>query len=988
MKNLHVLKAGVACAAVGLVLCSGQAFAADADTPAASSPASTDTIVVTGTRIVRPNLQATSPLSSVTAEDIKLRGVTDTADILSALPQAYAEQGNHLSISSTGIATVNLRNLGPSRTLVLVNGRRLMPGDPTQPVADLNNIPAALIKRVDVVTGGGSSVYGSDAVAGVVNFIMDTKFTGVQLDLDDSFNWDNNNNRYAQGLINDAFGKGAAPTGSRTDGVERGATLTLGSSLADDKGHIVAFVGYHESHPVTQNSRDYSYCAIDYDPDSQTQSCGGSSTAYPTNLDVTNPADGTKVKVGIDGTKATRSVYNYAAVSYQQRQYQRYTGGVFADYEVNEHFDPYIEFMMTDDQSNAQFGPSGAFGDISLTLPCNGGPGAYTTSNPLIPSGLLNNICQYADGSGNVKFAVKRRNVEGGGRVNDFHHTSYRMVAGLKGKIDDVWSYDLYGQYGHTEYQQVLSNYLSISKTRDALNVGGTAANPVCTSGNAGCVPWDIWNDKVTPAALAYIASNPIFNGSTTEKIVSGSLNGTLDKYGIKTPWAGEGVGIALGAEYRSEGLISAPDSLFSSGDVAGLSANPAPLNVKFTVKEVFGEAHIPLADNQPLIKHLSLDASYRYSDYSTSGSASAYKFGLEYAPASTFTFRTSFNRAVRAPNLLELYSPTGYGLWSGIDPCSGPTPRYSAEQCARTGLPVTQYGKITNGTSAQNDLLTGGNAGLRPEKSNTLSLGFVFQPEGPLKGLALTVDWFKIDILNYINQGLSAPFVIASCATNTGPVASDPYCGKIHRSDSGEFQNGDGSDGIDGYWLNTGKVKVSGIDVSGSYRLNLTGAGRITWDLNGTYMGSYRNFPLPGSSVSYNCAGFYGVTCATPVAKWRHTLRTTWYTPWNVNLSLNWRYFGPVKNDAVNPQPLLQNPGALAATDLHIGAYNYFDLAATWKATQFLTVRAGINNIFDKHPPLIDVSAADGTYANGNTYPGVYDPLGRLVHFSATVKF
>lgn len=981
-QSLTLLKWGTAPVALCVAMIATTATAQEAGAPATSDAAD---IIVTGSRIKRPNLESTSPLSTVTAEEVKLKGTTNIDEVLNSLPQVFAEQGNNLSISSTGIATANMRNLGSSRTLVLINGRRLMPGDPTQLAADLNTVPSALIKRVDVVTGGASSVYGSDAVAGVVNFIMDTKFTGFRLDVNNSFYWDNNNNSYMQGLIADAFGKDKVPKGSVTDGVQRGATLTFGGKLGDDRGHFTAYIGYRESSPVVQASRDYSYCALNVDDSTSPRYCGGSSYSAPTNY--TFKVGEANKTVGGDGTAASKSVYNYAALSYQQRQGTRYTGGVFADYEVSEAFHPYMEFMFTDDQSNAQFGPSGAFG-VPISVPCSGSAGAYTSTNPLVPQAILNAACPAAvDGVATIK--VRRRNVEGGGRINDFHHTAYRMVAGVQGKIDEHWSYDVYGQYGSTIYQQNLGNYLSNQRMTNALTLTGTAANPACASGTAdGCVPWNIWANSPSAAALKYIAVNPIFNGSTKEQIVSGAINGDLGSYGLQSPWTQEGMSIALGAEYRKEGLVSQPDSLFSSGDVAGLSANPAPLNVSFDVKEIFGELHMPIAADQPWAYRLGLDASYRYSHYNLSGNASAYKFGLTYAPIKEVTLRGSYNRAVRAPNLLELYQPEGIGLWSGVDPCAGTTPKLTQAQCARTGMTAAQYGNVDFGTAAQYDANVGGNPNLKPEKSDTMSLGMVVVPGNVLRGFSLTVDWFNIRVNNYIQPGLSASFVITQCALNTGPVASDPLCQLIHRSDGGDFANGDGTSGVDQYWRNTGKLQVRGIDFSAAYSTEIGSMGSLNFDFNGTLMNQFKSTPIPGSTQNYDCVGYYGAVCNQPMPKWRHNWRTSWKTPVGVLASLNWRYIGPVTNDAINANPILQHPSTVAPEDLHFGAASYFDLALTYDLTKNLTLRGGINNIFDKRPPLVTTSAADGVFANGNTYPGIYDPLGRLVHVSATVKF
>jgi outer membrane receptor protein involved in Fe transport len=302
--------------------------------------------------------------------------------------------------------------------------------------------------------------------------------------------------------------------------------------------------------------------------------------------------------------------------------------------------------------------------------------------------------------------------------------------------------------------------------------------------------------------------------------------------------------------------------------------------------------------------------------------------------------------------------------------------------------MTAAQYGNVDFGTAAQYDSNVGGNINLKPEKSDTLSIGAVIVPGDMLRGFSLTVDWFNITVKNYLAPGLSASFVIAQCGLNTGPVATDPLCQMIHRSSGGDFQNGDGTSGVDQFWLNTGKLKVQGIDFSAAYSTEIGSMGKLSFDLNGTLMDKFTSNPIPGSSQSYNCVGYFGAVCTVPVAKWRHTLRTNWKTPIGVMASLNWRYNGAVKNDADHVNPILEHKSVVAPEDLHIGAYSYFDLALTWDATKFLTLRGGINNLFDKRPPIISTAAADAVYSNGNTYPGIYDPLGRLVHMSATVKF
>ncbi|HSQ98514.1 MAG TPA: TonB-dependent receptor plug domain-containing protein, partial [Sphingomicrobium sp.] len=462
-------------------------------------------IIVTGSRIPQPNLESAAPVSVVTNQDVKLSGTSRVEDVLSQLPSAAVTQSSGFSNGATGTAEVDLRYLGSRRTLTLVNGRRLMPGDPNSAsqAADINVIPSALIKRIDVLTGGASSVYGADAVAGVVNFIMDTDFEGVKFDGTWSiYQHDNNNvdliNGQTMRSILDAK-HFPYPTGSSTDGRSIDGTVSIGAGFDDGRGHVVGYFGYRKIKPVLGANRDYSACTIRENGSHTKNSCGGSATADPGNVLYWVPGQTSTSTIGALGpgtiTQGGENIFNYGPLNYFQRPDERYTAGVFANYEINPAIKPYLEFMFMDDHTVAQIAPSGDFGN-TFTINCD---------NPLMSAEQRTALCNSAnlingflgtfplavgagynpnptapplnffDARGNTYneayMQLLRRNVEGGDRQADLTHTSFRGVVGARGDLSSVFSYDAYYQYGRTEYQQVYRNEFSAARLINALNV-------------------------------------------------------------------------------------------------------------------------------------------------------------------------------------------------------------------------------------------------------------------------------------------------------------------------------------------------------------------------------------------------------------------------------------------------------------------------------------------------------------------------------------
>jgi iron complex outermembrane recepter protein len=1064
----NLKKAGLRCgAAVTALSISVVAFPALAQEAAPSvAPAATaaadaggladeNVIIVTGSRIPQPNLESVAPVTVISNQELKLQGTTKVEDILNSLPSVFASQASTLSNGADGTASVDLRGLGTSRTLSLVNGRRLLPGDPSPTsgsAADINMIPAALVKNVQVLTGGASTTYGADAVAGVVNFILDTDFEGLRIDGQYSLYQHSNRNKLMPPLLDARANAGLAgygyPSGSVADGGTVDVTLSMGTKFgADDRGHVMAYVGYRKARPITQSRRDYSACVLQNSGSGAPQ-CGGSATSENGNVFLFDPAanpDSSTVYTfapggGFDNT-LTR--YNFGPTNYFQRPDRRYTAGVFANYEINDSIQPYMEFMFMDDRTVAQIAPSGDFGN-TLTINCD---------NPLMSAAQLAVVCaapnlingflgtfplaqaapynpnpgnapvDFFDAFGNTYnqgfFQLLRRNVEGGPRRSDLQHTNYRAVIGSKGKLGEVWSYDAYYQYARSNYSQVYSNEFSVARLNRALNVindpragSATFGQPICRSvldgSDPACVPYNVFQGAggASAASVNYLSATGFQKGYTSEQVFSASVTGLLGNYGLKTPWSDDGVSVNFGAEHRKEKLNLNTDNAFQTGDLTGQGGATLPLSGGFDVTEVFAETNIPIV-RDGFLYDLSLDAAYRKSWYKKSSGGKydtdTYKLGVNFAPIKDVRFRGTYNRAVRAPNIQELFATPTVGLNGSDDPCAGRTITATDYGCIAQGL-IVGSGTAANPAGQYNGLI-GGNSALQPEKATTKTFGVVIQPSF-VRRLAITVDYFDIKVDNAIRQ-FGQDATLQDCTDNATATFTPDSCALINRDAAGSIWLTPG-----GYVTdlpnNVGKLRTKGIEANVSYTQPVGSLGNLALSMIGTYLDSYKIDN--GLTTPYDCAGLYGPTCSVggttdagaPMPKWRHKLRATLQTPVGVGVSLQWRYVGKVKAETLSSNPSLNSPNVDATAPdvfgpgLKIGAQSYFDLATTFDIADSYTFRLGVNNILDKQPPLVTSGNANvsGTNlcptgpCNGNTYPATYDALGRYIYAGVTLKF
>jgi outer membrane receptor protein involved in Fe transport len=958
-------------------------------------------VIVTGSRIPQPNLEGTSPVSLITSQEVALQGVQHVEDLLNNMPQVFAGQGGTYSNGATGTATVDLRGLGPARTMVLVNGRRMVSGSPRigGESPDLNQIPASLIERVEVLTGGASAVYGSDAVAGVVNFIMKDDFEGIQLDVNHSFyNHKNDNDTkgrdgwsVGEELI-EYYGYEKAPKHIGSDGNSTDISLLMGSNFADDKGNATLFVGWRKVDALLQSERDYSACTLGAHPayyDGEFY-CGGSSASYPgrfrPRVDGTDPSLTIADEAG--NIAPFTDFYNYGPLNYWQRPDERWSVSAFMNYNVTDSAEVYGEFMFMDDRSTSQIAPSGIFAYGEFTVPCDG-------SNPLVQGQMLAALCPAADtdGDGLADVGIGRRNVEGGGRQDDIQHTSYRGVLGVKGDVWENWNYDVSATYSQVVFSQTYLNDFSTARTQRAMDVivDPNTGLPACRSAVDGtdpnCVPYDIWHiGGVTQEALDYLQIPLFSNGDTQLKTVAASLASDLGNYGIKFPTANDGIGVAVGASYYETSLDYRTDPNYASGDGAGQGGPTIGQTGGYNAIELFGEVRVPILQGLPFADSLLLNASYRRSDYSEpiDESTDTYGVGLEWAPVSDIKFRGSYQRAVRAPSIIELYQAQGLGLFNmGGDPCSGTTPTATLEQCVATDLDPALYGTgdVENNAAGQYNGFFGGNTELIPETADSYTVGFVLQPRF-LEGFSLTVDYWNISVEDVIST-IPPNITIAECVNTLNPV----FCDKINRDSNGTLWASPEAF-VESLNLNIGGLETTGWDVDVGYRTDIGDMGALTFRVTGTLLDELVTEPIAGSGSvgTYDCKGFYGNTCGIPAPEWRHTARVTWASPWNMDLSLAWRYYDEVEVDTSSPEALLA--GNPAKADLKMAAQDYIDVAASWTFMEAYSVRLGINNVLDEDPPLGGQGSVPTAVGNGNTFPQVYDALGRYVFMGLTAKF
>ncbi len=894
-----------------------------------------DTMVVTGTRIQSQSITASSPVYEIGADEFKYAGATRVDDLVNQFPQMSPYFDSFANNGAQGYPTANLRGLGTNRTLTLINGRRIQPGNGI--AVDLSMIPAALIERVDLLTGGASAVYGADAVAGVVNFVLNTEFEGVSLNAGWSGYAHNNDDKYTQAQMdtrNYPYPTGNSGLGGQSYNVD----MVVGSAFADGAGHASAYLTYRSNDAMYQSERDYTACALN----ANGVGCGGSGTNAEGNFFV----NGSRAHILADGSWVAGfgQPYNYAPPNFLQRPEEKLNFGTTIKFEINEHAVPYLEAMYSNRTNEIQIAPSGTFFGQYLHLACD----SYQLGTACADLGI-------DPDDGLVGVYVGKRNIEGGPRHQTLTDASYRVVAGIQGAINDNWSYDMSLLYGQTDATNIGRNDFISSRVEEALyNCSAATANdPSC---------YNVWvPGGVTAASAAALAgtSTSIINTGIT--MFTGYVQGDTGIGWVE----GSNITTAIGYDWMKQTYSSDFDSISEAGGFAGAGGPSLPLKGSTEVSELFIEANVPLMGEVGFVDNIALDLGYRYSDYNLSGPENTYKIALT-SKMGWMNFNGGYNRAIRAPNLAELFAQGQIALYNGDDFCAGANPTYTLQQCLYTGMTAAQYNghTVSESPAGQYNQFISGNVNLVPEQADTWTFGFDFTP---LEGLAIGIDYYDITIKNTIST-LGAQFIFESCAETGNAI----LCDRIHRNpNNGNLWSGENSN-IDNQTDNLGQLSTSGIDLTGSYTWDWLD-GRWLANFVGTYVIDYYVEPLKGilDSASYECAGIISTQCQTNEIRTITELRYT-NELWSANL--RWRYISSLE-DGGNQ--------VLANGDTSIPAYNFFDLSGTVNVNENITVTLGVNNIFDKTPPIVIPSLAQ----NGN-FAGGYDAAGQFFFANLGVTF
>jgi len=913
-------------------------------------------VVVTGSRIVSEDgFGRTSPVTVVDMGEIESFGYTRIEDIVNSLPQFEAAQTAFISNGASGTAGLDLRGMGAKRTLVLINGRRMQPGGLYTSAPDVNQIPTGMIERVEVLTGGASATYGSDAVTGVVNFIM-RRVDGVEISFGASGYQHDNRNGYMQGLMDEAGYE--YPSGnSGLDGQAYVAEVVVGGDFANDRGNFTGYATWRKQNALLEGARDYSSCALD----STGTYCGGSLNApipnffiAPLTEDGLGPGGYDYWQEAILTLQPDSSLaffdwdhpnqYNYAPINFYMRPDDHWSLGAFADFEINQHAVVYLETMGSSDQTRAQIAESGTFFYEAYLLPL---------SNAYFPENFRNSLTAIWPGEDEFGIYVGKRNVEGGPRVDTVDHTSFRIVAGLRGELAGDWDYDVSYLYAQTDSSSVYVNDYY------ALPLAIAVDSRLCET-TPGCIPYEVFTYQgITEAAARSVTGTGTATANTATTDFLAYLTGNI---GLGLP-AGD-IMAAAGYEYRREEFQRLSDTIYEEGLLLGHTSPTPSIAGAYRVDELFVELNVPLLESRTFARNLALDLAYRWSDYSTSGSSSTYRLGLDWQVLDALRLRSGYNHAVRAPNVVELYEPQVLEWSNAVDYCEGPEPVYTFEQCARTGVTAEQYGhipEIPDPDYYSIQAVYGGNPDLTPEEADTFTTGLVIEPANSMQ---LSIDYWDIRIKDVI-EGMDTNVILDQCAL------SEQLCDLVHRGPSGALWLGKDAYLIGINW-NLGEQHSTGIDVAWDW----SPGDRWRFDLIGTYYLKQETTVIPGDpDTRWDCAGVANdYYCWAKTPEWRHIATATFDPGGAWAITGRWRYYGAIDYEDETDQ--------IAAYNLK--AQNYLDLSAVLRFMGAHELSLGVNNILDREPPLV------GPYVstNANTVAGFYDSLGRFLFANLTLRW
>ncbi len=911
-------------------------------------------IEVTGSRIKRADLESASPVSVITTEDMKIQGITNVADALQNLTAQSGGLTAAVNNGGNGNATVNLRGMGANRTLVLVNGRRMVAsGTGASSRVDLNAIPMSAVKRIEVLKDGASAIYGSDAVAGVVNIIMRDDFEGIEFDAN-----------YQE------TGEG--------DGEESSLSTTFG--INSDKGNIVVNLGYYDRGSVRQSARSYSECPI-WEADDGAgpyQYCGGSSFSLGMNSYL---ADDSRVQFEPGGNDSSTSAgyhdwinsgddndrYNYSALSYLSTPAERYNVSVLGNYEIADELNFFAEAYYTNRSSVQQMAPQ----PIYYAYGANGRNWTMAQDSEVYPFiGLYDFDMPGSTAAGeyNTMYPLRRMQ-EVGPRIFEQEVNTIQMTTGLEGMFGD-YSWEVFYTYGRNSAVAKSKNYInmenaikSVNENCEGVTVTGTQDNYTVEGNNAAlpCINY-MGLGSISEADAEYLRYTDQGTSGTEMHHLAGVISGDL----FELP-AGP-VGFAVGVERRKESAFNQPDAFSSSGIGSGNAVQPT--SGSYSVNEMYVELIAPLLTDLPLAQQVDLELAMRAFDYDTFGSDSTYKLGLTWRMNDALMLRSVVSTAFRAPSVGELFGGQSDSYTNFTDPCNGVggadvDARYAAA-CANdvSSGAIAGDGSWSQG-NGQVRAVVGGNPELGPETADTFTVGVVVEP---LEGLSFTVDYYDIELSNVVSSiGVGTRLDKCYTAADGGLGGANAFCQGVMRNAVGDF------DGVPATSANLSTWKLTGMDYNVQYKFE---ALELEWSLDweASFIDTWESVGFEGEEGVENV----GVASSSSgsIPEWKHNFGAR-VSGENWTIAYNMMWVDELTDSYVT------NGGD--AADLYsptADAFASHNLSATYHLNDNVTIRAGIDNFTDEEPPYYT------NYDDSNTDTTLYHYVGRNFYFGTTISF
>jgi outer membrane receptor protein involved in Fe transport len=993
-------------------------------------------IITTGTRIRDENIVAASPITTITEEEISLKQTPNIERVFRDMPITIPGDGENVNNGTAGQATLDLRGLGPERSLLLIDGKRLAPYD-INGIVTTDVIPINMIKRVDVVTGGASAVYGSDAMSGAINFILRDDFEGFEVE----YGWSDTDSSQAESGGGEDTTFMSALYGIQSDK----GSLVLGGSKTSRGSVLLAnrsFGLYGVSSTTGSGLGDVPpapapECSGNTEFTTAHSSGVGSTTAIPGTLNLRS-GNSYQFRDNGDLVAGECARFNFNPFNYYQTPQDRTQFTAIADYDYNDNVEFYARATYSGNKSAFQIAPSGTFG-TAFTIPVmnpflndaarqtiigdlNAGAASFVTQtsaaiadcqanlggtcdqdtldalqDALTADPLGFNSVGIQDVNGDDVFGTddaftstaRRRTLELGPRTGIYDTDYWQYVIGMRGQLPgpaSAWDYDLSFQRAESDFVETRDGFTNLTNLATGINtvsatecisVTGTVTDAPCTPINVFGPVGSITEQQRDDGYFIAIASDLRL---TTQEIYHASVSGGFDQ--VSLPWADGGLAMAFGLESMKLTASSSPDECLKLAPAScqgGAGGNRLPVNGAYSSDEYFVEAAMPLLSGVFLAENVDIELGYRNADYDVQGGTDSWKAGFSWEVVPGFRMRIMQQEAVRVANVGELFRPVTTGLDNAtFDPCSVGNPNPPApgselfNRCVQTGMLPTQVGTVPDIISGQINVFSGTNVSAlpKPEEAETLTVGFVWETPFEWFPAVISVDYYDIEITDYIDTPSGQE------SLDTCYVLGDPVCLAGVVRIGGAL--GETGTGVPAFYTNFERYQAEGIDLVIDTSFELGGFGSLALSLNAHQYLTNEFLTTPTSQV-VDCKGVYGTSC-DPVPEFRSTVRALWALN-DFDASILWRHIGSMDAQANEAAALFD---AFRSVDSH----NYFDLTFgyTWNETVRFSLM--IANVADEDPPILGNETGSTSFNSGNTFPSLFDTMGRVYNASVKLSF